>query len=766
MPNISGWKARLPSLRDHPRATATGVIVLFSLCALGGGLALGTWRNVCHSCPSIAQIHVWEPTQSTKILSHDGRLIDELGQERRTQVALDALPPYVPQAFVAVEDKRFYEHNGFDVWGYARALRNLILTGGIAGGGSTITIQLARWMFIQSVGFDQSLARKLRELKVALDLEKIYTKEQILEAYINQINYGTGHYGIESASQWMFGKPATALEPHEAALLAAVVNLPEVYSPFKHPDRALRRRNLVLGLMAEQGFLSRAEAERYKEAPLPEEPHTNEAGDLAPYFVEWVRGMLDDRYGADLYRSGYRVYTTLDIELQKRAREAMEAGWRYIESRPTFDHPTYDEVQEKGAGATTGETPYLQGMFIAMEPETGEVRAMIGGRDFGDSKFNRATQARRQPGSVFKPFVYTAAIASRIPPSHVIFDAPYVEEIGDTVWAPSNFSGTFAGPVTLREALRRSINVVAVKLGKEVGIETVAQYARRMGIETPIPRVPSTAIGAASVIPLQIAEAYTAFANHGVRVQPRAILRVEDAEGNVIWQTEAERDTVLDPLAAAIVTDMLRDVVDHGTAYSAVRGRGETPILPAEVPAAGKTGTTNDFTDVWFVGFTPDLLAAVWFGFDLPTTILPNATGGGHAAPVWGRFMRSVYVSEDSLPPLRPVPEPWVMPEGLRAVEIDRETGKLATEWCPMDRTRVAIEYFLPGTQPTEACELDPGGLFGAPIRGFGPPRDVRPSLPGSPAPILRPAPDTVPRPDTTRARPITPITLDTLRRR
>lgn len=745
MSNVSRRKALLAFLRGHPRLTATVVIVLLSLGAMAGGLALGTWRYICHNCPSIAQIHVWEPTQSTKIFSHDGILIQELGIERRTQVALEHLPPYVPQAFIAIEDRRFYEHRGFDLRGIARAAIGLLINRRISGGGSTITQQLARNMFMQ-VGMEQSFGRKLRELRVALDMEQVYTKNQILEAYINQINYGSGHWGIESASQWMFGKSATVIEPHEAALLAAVINAPERYSPFKHPDRALRRRNLVLEMMAQQGFISRAEAERYKQAPLPEEPHTTEAGGLAPYFVEWVRGMLDDRYGPDLYRRGYRVYTTLDVEMQRRAVKAMEAGWRYIESQPTFKHPTYDQVREKGApGESASETPYLQGAFIAMEPKTGEVRAMIGGRDFADSKFNRAIQARRQPGSVFKPIVYAAAIASRIPASHVIYDAPYVEEIGDTVWAPRNFNGTFAGPVTLRDALRRSINVVAVKLGKEVGIETVAQYARRLGIETPIPRVPSTAIGAASVIPIQMAEAYTAFANHGVRVRPRAILRVEDAEGNVLWETQPERDEVLDPLTAAILTDILRDVVDGpgGTAVSAVRGRGENVILPIDVPAAGKTGTTNDYTDVWFVGFTPDLLAAVWFGFDRPTTILPNATGGGHAAPVWGQFMRSIYVSEDSLPPLRPIPEPWKMPEDLRAYEIDAETGKLATAWCPLDRSRVYTEYFLPGTQPTETCELEPGGLFRTPIRGFDTPRDVQPMLPSTPRPMLQTRPDT-----------------------
>lgn len=731
MSKSTGWKIRLPSPREHPRITATVVIVLLALVALGGGLALGSWRNACYDCPSIAQIHVWEPTQSTKILSHDGQLIAELGQERRTAVALDALPAYVAQAFVAVEDRRFYEHNGFDMRGIARAVVGLILNQRIVGGGSTITQQLARNMFVQ-LGFEQRFSRKLKELKVALELEQAYSKDQILEAYINQVNYGRGHYGIESASQWFFGKPASAIDPAEAALLAAVINLPEHYSPFRHPERALQRRNMILDLMRQQGYLGPAEAERWKQTPLPEEPHTTGEGEIAPYFVEWVRGLLDDRYGSDLYRKGYRIYTTLDLEMQKRAKEAMERGWTYIEGQPGYRHPTYAESMSQKAAESFSETPYLQGMFLAMDARTGEVRAMIGGRDFEDSKFNRATQARRQPGSVFKPFVYTAAIANRIPASHIIYDAPYVEEVGDTIWSPRNFGGTFAGPVTLREALRRSINVVAVKLGKEVGIETVAQTARRLGIETDIPRVPATSIGAASVIPLQMLEAYSAFANQGVRVHPRTILRVEDADGNVLWQTEPEQDTVLDPNTATIVTDMLRDVVDRGTAYSAIRGPDpNNRILPYEIPAAGKTGTTNDYSDVWFVGFTPDLLAAVWFGFDTPKRIMVNATGGGHAAPVWGQFMRSVYVSEsDSVPPLLPPPEPWTIPETLTAVEIDAETGKLATEWCPMDRSRVYTEYFIPGTEPTEACEMDPGGLFGAPIRGFGTPSEPDPARP------------------------------------
>ncbi|HEY8468680.1 MAG TPA: PBP1A family penicillin-binding protein [Longimicrobiales bacterium] len=707
-------------LRAHPRFVSSaglGLVVVFSLFA---GLALGTWTSVCRDCPSIAQIYVWEPKQATRILSHDGQLIAELFQERRTPVSLADLPPHVPQAFIAVEDRRFYQHGGFSLRGIARAIIvRLPVVGGLfnrrAGGGSTITQQLARHMFPEQIGFERRPTRKLKELKVALELERAYTKDQILEAYINQVNYGHGWHGIESAAQHYFGKPATELNPAEAAMLAAVINRPTALSPFRNPEAARARRNLVLELMAQQGYLSKEEAERWKSEPLPTEPSGRDEGELAPYFVEWIRGLLDDRYGSDIYRRGLRVITTLDIGMQRAALAAMEAGWQRIESQPGYRHPKYAAVKAAGGVQGANETPYLQGLFIAMDVRTGEIRALIGGRDFDDSKFNRALQARRQPGSVFKPFVYTAAIASGIPASHVIFDAPVMLPQQDgTMWAPENYDREFRGPMTLREALRRSINIPAVQLGLEVGIETVAQYAQRMGIETPIPRFPSTAIGAADVIPIQIATAYGVFATQGVRVRPRAILRVEDGDGRVIWETQPDTARVLDPLVASVMLDLLRDVVDRGTAYG-IRdpARGN---LSYDVPAAGKTGTTNDATDVWFVGFTPDLLAAVWLGFDRPKTILPGADGGRYAAPVWADFMRAVYAGDA---PLRPIPEPWTMPPELTTQTVDRESGKLATEWCPTEQ--VYREIYIPGTEPTEACDVHGPGIFGGRLRGILP---------------------------------------------
>lgn len=710
---FSALKVRLGVFGTRRGVIALFVVIVLTLGSLGAGLALGTWRNICYDCPSIAQIYAWEPTQSTKIFSHDGQLLAELGLERRTQVAIEDLPEYVPQAFVAVEDKRFYDHNGFDIRGIARAAVRLITERRIAGGGSTITQQLARHMFQQQLGFRQDFSRKLKELRVALELETVYTKDQILQAYINQINYGRGRYGIESASQWFYGKPATELNVAEAALLAAVINIPEHYSPFAHPERAKRRRDMVIGLMARQGFIPEADVERWRAVPIPETEHTIEDNNIAPYFVEMVRRELDTRYGSDLYRRGYRVYTTLDIEMQRRAVEAMEQGWANIEAQPAFRAPRYEDViNDRVDGRGRAESPYIQGMFIAMEAGTGEIRALIGGRDFNDSKFNRATQARRQPGSVFKPFVYGAAISSRIPASHIIYDAPLmIDQPDGSFWAPRNFGETFNGPTTLREALRRSINVVTVKLAQEVGIETVVQFARRAGIETPIPPVLASSIGAGEVTPLEVIEAYSVFATQGTRTRSRTILRVEDTEGRVLWETRPDREQVIDPQTSAIVNTMLQDVVNRGTGYTAIRGSGK---LPYDVPAAGKTGTTNDNTDIWFVGYTPDLLAAVWFGFDRPATIVPRATGGGYAAPVWGDFMNSVYIGETAL---RPIPEPWEIPPGVTAREIDPTSGRLAADWC-MTET-VYTEYFIPGTEPTEACELDGGGLFGAPLRGF-----------------------------------------------
>jgi 1A family penicillin-binding protein len=706
----------------HPRVLGVIALLLLAVGGAAGGLAFGSWHSVCRDCPSIAQISVWEPLQSTQIFAHDGRLIHELYRERRTPVSLGDLPPHVPRAFLAIEDKRFYRHHGLDYVRIFGAAVGNVLSGRVTGGASTITQQLARNIFAAdiewlqeiegSVSFWQRLQRKLKEIHVALQLEQVYTKDQILEAYLNQVYFGHGWHGIETAAHRYFGKPARELNPAEAATLAGVIKLWGRYSPFRNPDAARDRRDVVLALMAEQGYLSRDEARRWQQEPVPDEPKTVTEGELAPYFVEWVRRLLEERYGLDLYSKGLRIYTSLDVNMQRYALAAMRTAWSRFEELPGWRHPKYADVKAAG-GSGDGETAYLQGVFIALDPNTGEVRALIGGRDFEDSKFNRAVQARRQPGSAFKLFPYTAAIASGVPASHVIFDSPvFYEEWDGTTWSPKNFSGEFEGPLTLRQALRQSNNVVAVKLGAEVGLETVAQYARRMGITTDVPRVPSMPIGAPDVVPLELTQAYGTIATLGVHVPARPILRVEDATGRVLWESRPDATRVLDPLAATIVRDMLQDVVEAGTG-TAVRGLGG---LSREVPAAGKTGTTSDHTDVWFLGFTTDLVAGIWFGFDRPKpiTVSTIATGGGYAAPVFGEFMHNVYESEL---PLLPLPEPWLLPPEILTARVDRESGKLANEWCPI--SHVYTEKFIPGSQPREVCDLHGPGMFRAPLRGI-----------------------------------------------
>lgn len=687
------------------------LLVTAFLGALGFGGVWGTWQNLCagDACPSVAQIKTFEHDQKSRILSHDGQLISEIGFESRTPVSLSEMPDYVAQAVVATEDKRFYGHRGFDPLGIARAVVGVLTFNRGQGGGSTITQQLARNMF-DEIGFDRRYVRKLKEVQVAIELEQSYTKDQILEAYLNEIYMGRG-YGFQSAAQGYLGKDAKDMNVAEAALLTAILNRPGRYDPFRYPERARERRDLVLSRMAGEGFLTQAEADTWKAWPLPETEPEGAPTEFAPYFGEWVRQLLDDRFGSEIYSGGYRVFTTLDYDMQRAAEAAMNEGWNAIESDARFEHPVY----EPGDTTYQGQSPYLQGAFVALDPATGHVRALVGGRDYAQSKFDRARQARRQAGSSFKPFVYTAAIQAGIPASYVLEDNAVVyPQLEGEDWRPANFGNEFKGPMTIREGLYSSTNMIAIKLGwEEVGIESVAQTAQRLGIRTPINRFPSTTIGAAEVIPLQIAEAYSTYPNLGTKVRPFPILRVEDDAGNVIWEPQPERTEVLDSMHARIMVSMLQDVVHRGTGYRPIR---EVAGLPYSVPAAGKTGTTNDGTDIWFSGFTPNLLATVWFGMDQPQPIFrlssgTVATGGGQAAPVWGAFMKRIYTGVEGdadsgieeAPPLLAAPADWPIPEGLNVVLVDRRTGHLASRWCPEEDQYP--EMYIPGTEPTELCD-------------------------------------------------------------
>ena len=683
--------------------------VFFVLLVVGFalGLAYGSWTRVCagNQCPSIAVLDDYRPQQTSKVYAVDGRLVTELGLERRTLIRLDEMPAHLRQAYIAVEDKRFYLHHGIDFSRVLGAIRANILALRWEQGFSTITMQLARNVFPDRISREKKVSRKLKEGWVARELERTYSKDRILELYLNQIFLGSGAYGVETAAQRYFGKSARDVNVPEAALLAALAQLPERINPRRYPARAVRRRNLVIELMRQQGFLTAEDAEEAKAYPLNLSAR-QDYGDVAPYFVEWIRQTLQARFGRDLYERGLRVFTTLDLDIQQAAERALEAQIEAIENGTygRYPHRTFAQYLATANGGAEGRTatPYLQGAMVAMDVETGAVRAMVGGRDFDDSKFNRATQALRQPGSTFKPFVYAAAIRAGHSPNEMLEDAPIsLPQPDGTVWEPGNFEvNTFRGMTTLRTALALSINLVTIRLGLEVGAEAVANEARRYGFSTTIPAVPAMFIGSADVIPLEMVSAYTAFASLGVRASAIAILRVEDAQGTVLWRPLPRRERVMAPDQAFVLNDMLRDVVRVGTASGAVRRSGFT------LPAGGKTGTTNDYTDVWFIGFTRELVAGFWMGLDRPETIKPGAQGGQLVAPAWGAFMREVYER-------RPSPGEWGRPSGVVSREIDAASGRLATPYCPARSRR--WEVFSPGREPVDFCPLHPGPGGAAP---------------------------------------------------
>ena len=687
---VPGW------VREHTssRTRWIAATVAAGVVALGGGVAWGVWANICSDCPSIAQIYAFEPKEATSVYASDGSLLHEFAVERRTAVAFADIPEHVIEVFVSVEDRRFWDHGGIDLLRSARALLEFLVGGYGSPGGSTITQQLAGNMFSGAVNRrDISVARKLREMRVARSLEKAFTKQEILEAYLNQINFD-GVYGIQSAARYYFDKSAAELNLPEAAMLAAMPRAPRAYNPIRNPERALGRRNLVIGVMERQGKLASDEAAASRAYPLLVRGGVR-GDEPAPYFVEWVRQIMLDRYGMRLYEDGLKIYTTLDRNMQAVADSAVHAQLEWVERQPGFAAPTYAETRDWPAEELESTNmPYIQGMFIAIEPRTGNVLAMVGGRDFEESEYNRAVQAARQAGSGFKPFVYTAAIESGIPASEVIYDTPieYPQPDG-TIWSPRNFTGRFLGPITMRDALTASVNIVAVKVGQQVGIEAVAQTAHRMGIATQIPRVPSAAIGSASVRAIDMAEAYTTFANLGVRTKPRPIVRVESARGEVLWDAPVEREEVLDEETAWIMVSMLEDVVNRGSGIR-VRTQGN---VPRAIPVAGKTGTTNDLYDTWFHGFTPNLVTASWVGFDRPARIRRDAQGGQDAAPINAAVLRWYYERN-------PAPEPWRRPDALVNAAVDRTSGRLATAWCPA--VLIYTEHYRPGTEPREECDV------------------------------------------------------------
>jgi penicillin-binding protein 1A len=639
---------------------------------------VGSWTVTCGfaGCPSIADIQAFRPSQGGRVLDRGGVPLGRLTYVRRVNVPLSRVPRHVRAAFIAVEDRRFYYHHGVDWRSAARAVVHNVSRAEVSEGFSTITMQVVRNAFVPRLAQERTLRRKLIEIYLAYRLERSLDKQQILALYLSVLYLGNGTYGVEAASRDLFGKGVDRLTVAEGATLAALARGPSVYSPRRHPDRALARRNLVLAVMAREHYLGDSFAARIRRVPLRVAPAEWRPREDRSFAIDPVRAEVDSLVGDDQL-GDLIVYTTLDARAQRAAERAV--------SRQADAIDRASRALGRGRGRGRGRDT-LQGALIALDPRDGQVRALVGARRYVPGGFNRALVARRQPGSAFKPFVYAAALARGLTPAAVVMDTP-VEIAGrDAVWRPVNFDGRYAGPLTLRQALMRSANAATVRLGETVGERRVAALARRAGIGSPLAAVPALALGAGEVTPLELATAYAPFANGGLRVAPSLVRRIEAGDGTVLWRAPVPRaERVLGEAEAFQLTSMLQSVVDGGTGR-AVRNLG------VEGPVAGKTGTTNDGTDVWFVGYTPTVVAAVWFGSDAPRSIAPGASGGRLAAPAWAAFYRDGWFER--------APADWRPPAGMVSRSIDAFNGELANQWCPVTQR----EWFRAGTEPTRIC--------------------------------------------------------------
>jgi 1A family penicillin-binding protein len=666
-------------------------VALKTLLAISilGVIAFDSWLATCgyDGCPTPRQIQSYNPDEGGRIYDRSGVLMGRLAIVRRVNVPISQVPDFVRQAFVATEDRRFYAHNGIDWRGFIRAAVRNVKSFGVREGFSTITMQAARNSFVVHKYKNRSLPQKLVELRVARLMERSLTKDQILQLYLNAIYMGNGVYGVEAASRDLFGKSVNRLTLPEAAMLAALPKAPSAYTPRRNPKRAITRRNLVLSLMVNEGYVSAGRLPGLQETPLriaKEEWRPDDRTDS--FALDAVRAITDsvlsqtEEDAADL-----TVYTTLDNRAQLAADRAVARR--------------ASAIQNESSGYYNGSRHLIQGAMIGMDPRNGDIRALTGGRRYERGNYNRALKAERQPGSAFKPFVYVTALSAGYSPASEVQDEPVEVVQGRKVWAPSNYKDDYLGTITFRRALMKSSNVAAVRVSQMVGTSRIIENAHRMGIESDIPNVPAIALGAADVTPIELVRAYSPFANGGFKVTPRLVKRIESRDGEVLWSDETVApQRVIAPADAYELTSMLRAVVDYGTGRP-IRDYGAKGMI------AGKTGTTNNGTDVWFVGYTPNLVAAFWFGYDDPHQISYDASGGRLASPAWAEFFTTGW--------REPVaPDAWSPPPDVtEAVTIDPTTGWIANEWCPARK----VEYFKPGTGPRTECtehgpeEVQPG---------------------------------------------------------
>jgi penicillin-binding protein 1A len=703
----------LPPVRIGKRHIVGRVLFgLLVLIAVAVGVTGGLLLVYTTDLPQVEALEAYRPSSITELYDDHERVIGSFALQRRVVATYDDFPPVLRDALVSIEDKDFYTHSGINFWRIVGAAYRDIASAGKLQGASTLTMQLARNLFLSP---DRRWQRKVQEAMLAIQIERLFTKPQIFTLYANQIFLGHGVYGFEAASEFYFSKPAKNLTLVEAALLAGLPKGPTLYSPIIHPDKAQKRRNLVINAMLEDGKITAAQAEEARNTPI--ELHlAHDPNSLAPYFVEEIRRYLEAKYGADqVHEGGLKVYTSLDVDLQKAANQAVldglaayerRHGWKgHLENVGTgvdlqkYVHPDWDDepgvngyvhalVTSVGPGIATlkfghyaaalghaevawtqqqladilktGDIVYVkilalgengaarvsleqdsgaQGALLAIDNSTGAIKAMAGGRDFNLSKFDRATQALRQVGSSFKPYVYTTVIDQGGSPEDTVLDEPVTFESGSGPYSPHNYDEKYEGLITLRRALAQSRNIPALKLASKVGIKNVIAYAERFGITAKMQPYLPVALGSAEITLIEQTSAYSVFPNDGVRVTPRYITRVTDYEGRVLEEDFPDVKDVISERTARTMTSMLREVVLHGTAISAAK-------LP--FPVAGKTGTTNDFTDAWFVGFSPSMTCGVWVGYDEKKSLGAKETGARAALPIWMNFMTVAMAGKDA----------------------------------------------------------------------------------------------------------------------
>ena len=705
------------------------------------GTAVFVYVNT-RNLPDVRNLEHWKPSQVSQVYAADGSLLTEFYIQRRQYVTIDRIPDYVKNAFIAIEDRTFYENPGIDIWGILRAAVINLASGKIVAGGSTISQQLIKNLFLTP---ERSFRRKLKEMVLAIKLNQVYPKDKILEMYLNQIYLGHGAYGIESASQVYFGKHVWELDVCEAAVLAGLPKAPSRYDPYKNPDGAIQRRNAVLQSMVEEGYIDIYTAKECYEKPITLREKEEEDVNIHDYFTEMVRLWFGEMYGIDqLYKGGYKIYTTADKNLLRDTHYIVKDHIELLQQDVGFPKLTEEELNKlleeyrkqkienfqknniyiglienvkgnniyfkvgdkdgkvKFSGSLknakkgmpiyiryVGENsfefvPYLETAVVSIDPKTGAIKALSGGYDFVKSKYNRAVQAKRQPGSAFKPIVYTAAVMKGFTQISVIDDEPVAIWDPDRFeeWIPRNYEGEYHGKVTLREALTRSLNAASVNLFLEVGYEPVISLAYRLGIETKIPKVPSLVLGSIDISPLELATVYSTFANGGVRCKPYFIEKVEDPNGNIIYQHQPECQQVIPENVNSVMVDLLKAVIKKGTGKKA-------KILG--FPVAGKTGTTNDYTDAWFAGFSTELTTVVWVGYDFKKKIGWKMTGAKAALPIWIDLMATAHADREIAD--------FEFSSDTVYIPIDLETKTVSDGICPNEDI-----LFIKGTQPKIDC--------------------------------------------------------------